>query len=90
MRFHCINLLCIAVKLDSLILLDVSAGLGFLVLAWMLREALIGLFLKYFSLFQRVTGAMQQACPFLFGRHISRMTYMISIRLARASLLGIR
>ena len=50
MRFHSVNLLCRDVELDGLGAL-VAARAGFLVLVWMLRGALLGVFFKEFTLF---------------------------------------
>ena len=88
MRFHGINLLCHTVKLDGLSALDVAAGAGFLVLVWILCGAFLKVFLKEFSLFQIVTGSMQQACIFFTIWRIARMSCIVSLALSSVALLG--
>ena len=88
MRFHGVNLLCRVAKIDGLRVLVVS-GAGSLVLVWMLRVALLGVFFKYFTLFQRLPGAMQHACIFSNDWRITWMACIVYLALARADLLGI-
>ena len=89
MILHGVNLLCRAVKLDGLGTLVIDSGAGLLVLVRMLRRALLGIFIKEFSLFQRVPGAMQHACIFRTGQRINWMSCIVSLALVSTALLGV-
>ena len=88
MRFHGVNLLHCAVKLDGFGSL-VASGAEFLVLVLMLRGALLSVFFKDFTNFQRVPGAMQQACLFFTFRRITWIVCIFSLALVSAALLGV-
>ena len=89
MIFYGVNLLRCAVKFYGLGALVVSDVAGFFVLVLMLNGALLGVFLKDFTLFLRVTRAMQQECIFRTGRHITLMTCIVSLALAISALIRV-
>ena len=89
MRFHGVNLLRRATELGGFYAVVVAPGAGFLVLLWILHGARLGVFLKEFSLFQRVPGAMQQAYLFRTGQCITRMACIVSLALASGDLIGV-
>ena len=86
MRFHVVSLLSNIVKVDGIDAL-VASGAGFLVLVWMLRGALLGVFFKDFTLFQRVPVSMQHACTFCTGHHIIWMACIVSLALSSIALI---
>ena len=72
MIFHGVNLLRHISKLEKFVAL-VAAGAGLIVLVCMLHGVLLGVFFKYFTLFQIVPGPMQQAFIFCTGWRITPM-----------------
>ena len=82
-----VNLLRLASELDGLIMLLSAATSGFLV--GPLSGVLFRVFLKYFEIFRRVPGAMQQACLFCTGCPIAWMACIVFLALASADLLGV-
>ena len=88
MGCHVVHLFCCAVNLDGLTAFSIANRAGFFFIVWLLYRVFGGVFLEYFALFRRVTGAMQQAC-FSSGRPIARMAYIFCLALASADLLGV-
>ena len=80
MIFHEIDFLCIFVELNIFATLRLSAGAGFFILMRPLRGVLIGIDIKYFTLFSGMSGAMQNACLFSTGRWITWMTCIFVLR----------
>ena len=89
MRFNGVNLLSCVVELGSIGELVVSSGAGLLVLVWMMCAELLGVFLKEFKLFRRVTGSMKQECIFRTGWGITQMPCIFSIALSSTALIGV-
>ena len=64
----CPYFLYIFVEIDRFTTLRFAAGAGFFILMRPLRSVLIGIDMKYFTLFSGMSGAMQNACLFSTGR----------------------
>ena len=89
MRYHGVNLLRLAIELDGLATMFLAAKSGFFFLfVWPLCGILLGLFIEYFALFCRVSGAMHQVC-FYTGRSIDQMACMIFPEISGVDLLGV-
>ena len=88
MKFHDVDILCRVFWLDCFGAFA-AAGAGFFVLVGVMHIALLSLLLNDFILFQRVPGAMYQACVFRTGRRITRMACIVSLALAIAALLRV-
>ena len=89
MGYHGVNLLSLAIELDGLATIFLAAKSGFFFLfVWPLCGILLGLFIEYFALFCRVSGAMHQVC-FFTGLPIAQMACMICLAISSAALLGV-
>ena len=88
MIFHGVDHLSRVVELNGLGTL-VDAGSGFIVLVLMLCGVLLGVLFKYFTLFRRVPGTMQEACLFQTVWRITRLSYIVSIANSSVALLGV-
>ena len=89
MGYHEVNVLRLTVKLESLCIIFFAARAGLFLLVWPLCGVNIGVFLEYFAIFRKVTGAMQQSFIFRTGRPIAHMTCIICLALSSAALLGV-
>ena len=87
MSSHAVHLFCCAVKMDSLTSFFVAAESVFLFM-WPLHGILGGVILEYFTLFRRVSGAMQQSC-FPSGWPIAPMACISCLGLASAARLRV-
>ena len=88
MGYHVVNLLRLTVDLDSLSVLFVAAGAGFLLFVVPLHGVLLGLFLEKFSLTHKVPRDMHQSCS-CTGRMITQIACMNLIALSREALLEV-
>ena len=85
---HVVHLFFCVVKLDGLTTFFVTAGAGFLFIAWPLHGLLGILFLGYFALFSRFPGGMQQAY-FSSSQPIAQIACISCLALASAALPGV-
>ena len=85
---HVVHLFCCAVELYGLTTFFIAARAALYFIVWPLCNVLGGIFLRYFSIFHRLPGAMQQAY-FSSVRPIAWMAYIFCLALDIADLLGV-
>ena len=87
--YHGVELLGVVVELDGFATLGIAAGACFYRFIGLLRGVLFRVDFKYFTLFWRVSGAMQHACLFCSGGSTTWMACIFCLTLASVYLLGV-